>query len=418
MQIKEIVKSKTLSHFLITSGGTAINGFLGLLFYIYVARILGPASYGLLSVAIAFIAMMADLSDLGIDTGIIRFLGKYIDDRERAFRFIKLALEAKILIWLVIIFFGWFASPLIANNIFLKEELTDPLRLSLFGIGGALIYSLVTHVLQAWQKFVSWSLVNISMNALRLLALFLLVYLYQANLEYTLLIYIAIPFIGFFITLILLPNFLKVNNEQTVKTELFHYSKWVAMVGILTAIGTRLDTFLTARFLSNIEVGIYSAANQLTVVIPQLIFALATVVAPKLASLDTKQKAINYLKKLQLLVAGIFVIGLVSIPLLILLIPLLLGDSYQNSIAPFILLFIAQLIFLLSLPAHQAIFYYFAKPKLFTYTALGQLIIVAVLGWILIPQYGVIGAALTILISNTFNFLVPTFWVVYNFSKK
>lgn len=413
----QILKTKTLSHFLVTSGGTAVNGLLGLIFYVVVARELGPETYGVLSVALASIALISDISDLGIDTGLIRFISKYREDKEKALKFLKLGLMVKLAVWLVVLVIGWAIMPMIAEAFFLKPGLSLPLQLSLIGVGGAMLFSLGTHAIQAYQKFWSWSIVNVSMNGLRLLAVFLMVVIGGLGLGSVMAVYIAVPFMGFFVTLFILPDFLAVKNAGSVRQELFHYSKWVALVGILTATGSRLDMFISARLLTVKDVGIYSAASQITVVIPQLVFALATVVAPKLASFDSDQKAVEYLKKLQLLVFGMFVLGLLVIPVLALLIPQIYGAAYLESITPFVVLFIAQLVFLLSVPSHQAIFYYFSKPGFFTWIGLGQLVITAVLGWFLISTYGIIGAAVTVLIANLFNFIVPSAWVVYRFSR-
>lgn len=414
--LKQAISSKTVNHFLITSGGTAINGLLGMLFYIVLARSLGPSVYGAFAVAVATIALLADVADLGIDTGIIRFVGKHANSSQ-ALKYIKLGLEVKFIVWLSLLILGWVFAPVITQFVFTKPEFSNPFRFALIGVGGALFFSLTTHAIQAYQKYWVWSLINISMNSLRLLAIITLIVFSISNFELTLMTYIATPFIGFFITLFLLPNFLAVREEKIIAKELFNYSKWVALIGFLTATGSRLDTFISARLLSITEVGIYSAALQLSVVVPQLVFALATVVAPKLSSLDSNKKAISYLKKLQLLVGGLFLGGFLLIPIIVLIVPVIYGQAYKESINPFIILFVAQLIFLLSLPAHQAIFYYFSKPKIFTWMALGQLLITGVLGWQLILNFGVVGAALAILVSNIFNFIVPGVWVIYQFKK-
>ncbi len=414
--MRNILNTKTLRHFIITSGGTAVNGFLGLLFYIIVARELGPSTFGILAVVIASIALISDVADLGIDSGLIRFVSKYRGE-DKVLSFIKYGLTVKSLVWLAVLSIGWFIMPFLAETVLLKPELQTPLRYSLIGVGGAMLFSLGTHVVQAYQKFWSWSVLNVSMNGLRLLAIFSLIWIGALGLWPTLIVYIAIPFLGFFITLFLLPNFLTAKVDKQIGREFFQYSKWVALVGVLTATGSRLDTFISARLLSVGDVGIYSAASQITVVIPQLVFALATVVAPKLASLDSDQKAIEYLKKLQLLVFGMFALGLLAIPVLVLLIPQIYGTAYLASITPFVVLFIAQLIFLLSVPSHQAIFYYFSKPSFFTWVGLGQLAITGLLGWFLISTYGITGAALTVLASNIFNFLVPLIFVLYKFNK-
>ena len=75
--MKRFISSKTFTQSGITLTGTILSGILGLLFYITVARILGPNNFGFLAVAITTITLVADIGNLGTDTGIIRFVGKY-----------------------------------------------------------------------------------------------------------------------------------------------------------------------------------------------------------------------------------------------------------------------------------------------------------------------------------------------------
>jgi O-antigen/teichoic acid export membrane protein len=61
--------------------------------------------------------------------------------------------------------------------------------------------------------------------------------------------------------------------------------------------------------------------------------------------------------------------------------------------------------------------YYFSYPKLFVYISVGFLIIVAGLGIILIPTFGILGASATMLVAQIFNFAVPAIWVLNKFHK-
>lgn len=418
-KIIRISKTNTIKHFSITSVGTMINGLLGLLFFVFLARTLGPDIYGIFSITIASIALLSDVADLGVDTGIIHFVSKYHQqNKENALKFIKIGLEIKLLVWLIILVLGWLLVPFIAQSFFLKPELITPLRFALVGVGGALLFSLSIHAVQAYQKFWAWSFLNIGLNSLRLLSVIFLFFIGVLNFSSSISVYIALPFLGFFITFLILPNYLAVKNERSVASELFHYSKWVALVGIFAATSSRLDTFISARFLPMNQVGIYSAVNQLSVVVPQIVFALATVVAPKMASLDNHEKAAIYFKKLQYLVLGIFCIGVLISPLSFFVIPLIYGSNYISGIIPFIILFIGQLLFLLALPSHQAIFFYFSKPAFFSVLAGIQLAIAGLLGWFLILNYGIYGAALTVLVNNLFGFIIPFVWVNIQFKKK
>lgn len=408
----------TIIHSIATSSGTIINGLLGLLFYILLARNLSLEFFGMFALTVAFLTVCADIADVGVDTGLIRFIPKARSEKNQDFlKYLKLGFQIKMIIWVFVAILGWFMAPIISEVIFLKPQLTLALRISLIGVGGAMLFSFVTHSLQAFEKFISWSILNISLNALRLIILIILVTSVSLNLLNSLVVYMLLPFLGFFVGLLMLPKFFKVKNEWKLANEFLHYNKWIAFISIITAFSSRFDTFLSARFLRAEELGIYSAANQLTQVFPQLSFAVASVIAPKLSSLKDKKTAISYLKKTQLLVFLIALGAIILLPGAIFLIPLILGSIYTESIGPFVILFFAQLIFFLSIPVHQSIFYYFAKPKFFVFTNLLNLILMFILAIYLIPEYRVIGAALVILFGNIFNLLVPTVWVVYNFRK-
>lgn len=413
--MREIFSTATFRQSGITITGTVLTGILGMLFYILTARVLGPANFGILVVTITTITLVADIANLGTDTGIIRFVSKYAGS-EKALKFLKLGWEIKLVVWLMILTVGWVLMPSIAS-LLTKEELKSPLRLSLIGVGGSLFFSFVTNSLQAYQRFVSWSLLNIGSNSLRLLLILLLIFLNSLDLNASLVIYILVPFMGFFIGLLILPQFFDTSNETAVSKEFFQYNRWIALFVVLAALGSRMDMYLSTKLLSTTQVGIYAAANQLTAVVPQLVFAIATVVAPKLASFNSNKQVIEYLKKLQVFVAGLALLGLLAIPLSFILIPVFFGSSYQESFEPFVFLLLAQLIYLLALPVHQAIFYYFAKPYFFVITSAVHLLLITTLGWFLIVNFGILGAALAVLVSSIFNFIVPAIWVIYKFKK-
>lgn len=419
-KIREILRTKTFRQSIVTATGTIINGIIGWVFYILVARNLGPSKFGIFSVATATIALLASIFNVGVDTGLVRFVGKYIsNERQKAFRFMKLGLEVKIISGLVLIFLGWFLVPFFSNIVLGKPELLFPLRLSLIGAFGWLLSFFVTSSFQAMQKFFSWVGLNIFMTSLRLFAVLGLIYFGVSQVNFSLYAYIYSPFIGFLIGITFLPKFFKVKNERSVAGEFFHYNKWVAIFTVIAAISSRLDTYISTRLLSLGDLGIYSVANNLSGIVSEIVLALTIVVAPKLAGFVGDVDAKRYLKKLQLFVVALATIGVIfGIPLSYYVIPGLYGLSYVPSILPFSILLISQAIFLISVPVHASIFYYFSKPKVFVFVGLSQIVLVSTLGWYAISTYGYVGAAFTMLMGNLFNFIVPGIWVLNKFKKK
>lgn len=410
---KNIFLTATFRQSSLTMAGTVINGLLGAVFYILVARLLGPAQFGLFSIGTLVLSMVADIGDLGTNTGLVRFVSAHkVSSPEKAKRFLKLGFEVKLMGSLVIGILGVLLSSWIATYLFKKPELTPLLKVAFLGVAGSLFFSFIITTLQAYERFWSWSIVQILTNGGRIGLVFLFYRLFETTALATMGAYALIPMLGFvgglFVTS---TQFLKVKGETSEIKEFFHYNKWVALFTLIAAFSARLDSFLTARYLTLFEVGIYAAATRVTQIVPQLVGAISTVVAPKMASMGTRRELIEYIKKTQIFVGAIALLGLLSIPVVSYLIPIVFGSAYIGSVSIFVILLFAMLVLLISIPVHTAVFYYFGYPKLFVWISLGHLIIVAVTGYLLIPTYGVMAIAYSVLVAGIFGFIVPTVWV-------
>lgn len=417
---QSILKTATVRQSVITTTSTIINGILGALFYILLARFLGPSDFGLVILTITTMTLVVDVADLGVNTGLVRFVPYYFHtQKEEAFRFLKLGLKIKTLTGIAILLIGIVIAPVIATFVFNKEEMTIPLRLGFFGVCGALLFSYTTSVLQSFQKFIYWGLLQIFTNFLRMAVIIVLFILQALSVSSGLITYIALPFLGFFLGLLLLPTkgFLKIGDEQKVLKQFFQFNKWVALFTILAAFSSRLDTFLSAKLLSTFELGIYSAANQLASVMPQIVGSIGAVAAPKFASFTTKQQMLAYFKKLQVMVLILAGLGILIVPLSFYLIPLIYGNTYQAATLVFIILLLAMLIFLISLPTHISILYFFSKPQIFVLIALGHLMIMGVGGYILISLHGIVGAAIAVFLGMVFGFLMPLIWFLHKIKR-
>ncbi len=414
-KINNILKTATFRQSTLTMSATVVNGLLGIAFYALLARFLGAENFGVVSIAIVTITLLSDMANVGTDTGIVRFVGQHIgSDKVRALKYLKFGLEIKLLVGLVVVVVGWFLMPIIAREFLSKPDLTIYLRLALFGSATALLYSFSSSALQSVQKYTAWSLVQISSNTTRLLLTGVLFFLGALSITSSLLLYIVVPLLAFIVSLLILPKFLNAKKETTIAKEFLHYNKWIALFAIIAAVSSRLDTYLTTHLLSFTEVGFYSVALNLAGVVPQIVFAIGAVVAPKLASFTTKSDFLRYFKKLQLFLFSLTFFGVVfGIFFGTWFIPTLYGGEYLASITPFIILLVAQGVFLISVPVHTAVIYYYAKPQVFIVTSLVHLVIIFLAGTVLIGHFGIAGASWAVLLGNIFNLLLPALWLFF-----
>ncbi len=413
-QFNKILSTATFQHLSIATVSTVLTGALGAAFYMLTARILGPANFGILMVAVTTVALLSDIGNLATDPGLVRFVGKnYLTDHKKALQFLKLSFEIKALLSILLVVVGWFISPALAEGFFNKPELTFALRLGFIGAASYIIVSFPTTFFQAIQKFWYWTGIQVSSNLLRLAIVLALWFWGDINLQNTLASYVFVPFLIFFLSFLFLPKaFLKAERPEEVRRELFHFNKWVALYATVAALSTRLDTFISARLLSSADVGYYAAATQLVIVVPQFISAFGAILAPKLSSFNNKKEFLQYYKKIQLLVFGLVGLGILAAPVVMFLIPYIYGPEYAGHVPQlFIILLSAMLIFLAAIPIHNSILYYYGEPKVFTYSSIAQLFITVVVGWVLISNFGVIGAALTVLLAMLAVFIIPAFWL-------
>lgn len=413
-----VLGTKTARESSVTIASTAISGSLGLLFFMYLARRLGPTEYGFFSVTVAMITLLSDVSDVGLNTGIVRFVAKYFEsDRSKALKILKLSLELKAVIGVMVLIVGFFVMPTVASSLLGKPSLTPHLTIGLFGVIAALLFSFSANTLQATQRFRSWAYLNIGSNSGRLMGVIVLALAGYLSAYSSLFLYVFFPFFLFVLSLTTMPPFLAAKDERSVLPEIASFNKWIALFVAMSAISSRLDTLITTRLLAIEEVGIYSVAVTLTSVIPQIVYAIAVVVAPKLSRFETKAQAYIYLKKVQLMVFVLAVAGVfLAIPVGFIGIPLLYGEAYTASFGPYVVLLLAQALFLISIPAHSAVLYYFSYPKLFVYLSLGHLAIIGIGGYVAISAFGIIGAAAIVLVGNIWNLTVPMIWSLRRFA--
>lgn len=412
--ILKVVNTSTFRQTAATFIFTVVNGLLGMIFYIFSARYLGPSDFGEFTLLIVFLALVTDIGNLGINSGIVNFVSKYIkSDSAKAWKYLKLALCSKLTISIIIIILGYLVSPFLAEVIFNKPQLTVSFRISFLGIVASWLFSFSTSHLQATQKFIGWGLIQIFSNSFRLI---MIIYFYTSdklNINSALVCYTFPLLAGFIISFIGSSlKFIREKIDKNIYSEFFNFNKWVAVSGGISALSSRTDTFILGRIASTYDLGLYSAANQLVQVVPQIISAIGTVVAPKFASYNDNKKMFSYLKKLQFMVTGIAGVLLISTPIVKPIINSFYGSEYENSYKIFVILVIGMSVFLLSIPIHNAIIYYYQYPRLFSYLSVLNLLIVGISAYYLTKYFGVSGTAYAVLLGNLVNLIVPLLWFI------
>lgn len=400
--IKSILATNTFRQSTITVISTFIVAGLGAFFYLFIARLLGSHEYGLLSVSISFLTIIVSFVELGMGQGLVKFVAE--NSNNGKYRpFVKIALLTKITIGLIVSLGLWILARPLAVSLFHQPEIFKLLPLVGWGILSVTLFSLSTYVFLGQQRFTLWGGLQIGANFFRLLLLGLLFLLVKINSVWGLVLFISAPLSGFLLSWFWLPlNIFQAKITSDNWHNFWNFNKWTASFTMISTLASRLDTLLTARFLSLSQTGIYAMAATMVVFLPQLSSAIGAVTAPKFASFSDPYHTQKYLLKASLFSFGTsLVASLAMIPAAILII-WFTGRDFSASFAPFLVLLLSLAIFTSLNPVRDCILYFYKRPQFFVLANLIQIAIILIAGFFLIPRYGIIGTSLAVLASHIF----------------
>jgi O-antigen/teichoic acid export membrane protein len=179
--------------------------------------------------------------------------------------------------------------------------------------------------------------------------------------------------------------------------EILHYGKWIATALAMSAVYERLDLLMLDWFRGKHDVGVYAGAMLLASVPDFLNGAIQTVLTPKIAP----AYAAGHFNRLQRGYLKVSIpLGLIAAAVAVLaagpVIRAFLAAGYLESIPAFRLLILGTLFELIVTPLPAALVNFVAPRRATVLTSVG-LAVVFLGGLLVIPRYGVTGAAALIL---------------------
>jgi O-antigen/teichoic acid export membrane protein len=380
----------------------AITRFLKFFLIIYVARILGATEYGKFTFALAFVALFAVFSDLGISTITTRELAKN-KSKEKDFSAI---FSLKLLLaigTLTIICLGSFF-------ITLEPEI----RSIIWVLGIYIVISGFSEIIYAFfrarqkMEYEAWTKIiqALAVTGAGFFVLFNLPSVKNLSFAYLIASSVALIFILIFF------NFkvsrLHFSFNRQIWKNILSLSWPLALAGVFGTVYNSIDSVMMGYWGQITQVGWYNAAYKIIGVTLIPAGLIGTSFFPLLSkrlkeSKQEFQKIWHYYLEIMIFLAVPIVAGGVALAPKI--INFVYGPKYSPATLAFqILIIMAGLIFLL-IPFSQALVVSNQQKKLFLITMSGA-IVNMFLNFILIPKYSLYGAAVATLITYFLIFLL------------
>jgi O-antigen/teichoic acid export membrane protein len=246
--------------------------------------------------------------------------------------------------------------------------------------------------------------------------LLLIVFIFSiffSNIQFTIfniiIIYCIANFTIFFIFILFTVNekkvFLKENKKEIKYKEYLKYIFFTGLTSLFTILNTKIDILLIKYFLDEIQVSIYGIGSQLSLIMNMPLVVFLHILMPKIASLIKKKKQmqLNILSDLyRFLLFFLCTLVILSLGLYYEnIILLFFNENYLESYNIFIIISLSYLI--MSLFSFNDIFLIYSgkEIKILVCMFLSFLVNICT-SLILIPNYGIVGAAIALSLSNVF----------------
>ena len=375
----------------------------GLFVGIWVARYLGPEQFGLFSYVLAFTAIFGGIAKLGLDGIMVRELVNHPENRDV---YLGTAFWLKVIGALIVMGLMAAIVPFISND--------ATTNLFIFIIAAGLVFQSFEVVEFYFQSQVLAKIVSIC-KAIQL-ALSSIIKIYLVLTEAELIWFVLVTTfdtlslaISYFIAYQLRknPTFFK-HFDHSISKQLLKDSWPLIFSALMVSIYMKIDQVMIKEILGVYEVGIYSAAMRLiesTYFIPAIIVAS---LFPSIISAKSKSEEL-YLSRIRRLYFTFFWISIVIATFLFFIsdqfIVYLFGVSYTDSVQVFsVAVFLLVPIFLSSVHGKWLIIE--SLQFLTIYYSIFAVLINVTLNLVFIPEYGVIGAVYSSILSQSLPWLI------------
>lgn len=366
-----------------------------LLSNILITRVLGPEGKGVMSLLLAFPLITVMISMLGLDEATVYFLGgkKFQYSEVLGWAILNTVIISAITIGLLLFLKNWLVTSVI------KNINTEFLLVAIFCIPFQIFFQYESAILLVSKNIFGYNLLSVLRNLLLFLAQLVLILKFGLRGGiYSILLGFSIATLAglFLIRKLGKPRF----------TRQFDFEKKSISYGMRSVLGLifhyltrRLDLFIINFFLNTAQVGFYSIALMLAELpwyIPQ---AFGTVLFPHVSGMD-KEQAHEF--SATVCRNTVFITVVASVLLIILAKPLI-GIFFSSRFYPALVPFYLHLPGTIALGITRILggnFQGTGKPEFGTLMALVSFLTTVVLDLILIPRWGINGAAIAASISN------------------
>ncbi|WP_394295989.1 flippase [Methanosarcina acetivorans] len=384
----------------ITFVSSALCMFLGFPITVLLGRYLGASDLGLYRMVNTIFGTLMLFATIGIPASVIKYVAEFRDNEEKLREIISASLITSILLGLFSFSFIYINAGIFAD-LFNMPELTGLLKILAFAFPFSIISNTLLGLLNGLREMTKNACVSIIQSASLLIFTFLLVFKCGVN---GAVIGIVLSSVLTTILLVFIQQISKLTFSNIYGTivQIIDFGSKTVLSNAINLINYQADTLMIGYFMTKMDVGVYSVAIMFAKLIWILPDSLQRITFPLISEYHAKkmsdsikqvvEKCMKYSCLFLIFISTFFIFWGEEV------IDLIFGNEFEGSYFPLIILLIGTLFYGIT-KSVGSIFASIGKVSLVYKIPLVSAVLNIILNSMLIPLYGINGAALATTIS-------------------
>ena len=407
--------SKTMKDIQWSFISLAISSLVHFLLRVVLGRELGASGLGLYTLVFTIYMFGMQFAAFGIGAALTKYIAEHNENLKRVKEFVSSGVIGSFISGLTFGIILYLSSNVIAINFFHSPEMVHLLKITAFCFPFIALQKTVLGTLTGLRKMNYFALLNIIQNVSVVALSVVLVITFKMNVTGAVFGFVLPTIVMGPLALGCIKNFFKVPSKlfNTVLRELSWFGFYVVLTNSIGMILSQTDSLLIGHFMDETEVGYYAVAVILVQGITLLPQAVQRVTSPAIAAYHGKGEYENIKKLIRNTMLKTSLITIFFSVLLAIFgrffIELLFTKEFLPAYPPMLILLVGNAIHTLTISVGGALSSIGKVNIIFRISALCALINI-LLNVILIPKFGIIGAASATSISLVITVIVVLFF--------
>lgn len=294
------LKRPTSKAVIINTLGNYLNVFFSTFFVYLLVRILNPAEYGVLSVLLGIMYVLANILDFGTTATIYSYLPPLVENnRKDAYKLVKSTIYYQTLFSLIAIVIFVVLFPWLDAVFFKTHESIWTFYITAVSVLCFIWQNFLANCLYAAKQVLQVNIYSLISNIIKTALVLGFAALHIINIGLVIFIFGVIGPLVFFI-LVYLEKKKHLNSIMAAPVSIsdfrFRYTMTNFAASQFFNLGIRMDLFLLSYYRNKDEVGYYGLAQKIILTIITTVISITQVISPSFAKIKTKKDVFLHTK--------------------------------------------------------------------------------------------------------------------------